>query len=122
MKVNMFIPKDTSVKGMRDLYKKAEDIAKKIESKAPEGFKGFHTSLSWLNMVTEEESPKQCLLNVAISFACAAVVIFISTLNVLYTILVFWSVSATVFFDLGILHLSGWKIGTNESIMISIAS
>lgn len=122
MKSNMIIPQELTIETMRDLYHKAEKLANKIEANAPDGFEGFFTSVAWLTMVTEEQLPKQIVKDVAIAFACGAAVIFISTTSFLYTVLVVYCMICVVFLILGCLALSGWQIGTNESIMISIAS
>ena len=125
MKANMKIPKDSTVETMRDLYKKAESLANKIDyeiKKNLSDFSGFHTGVAWNSMVTEEMLPKQVVKDVALAFAIGAVVILISTCSFLYTALVVYSMTCTVFLIMGILYLIGWKIGTNEAIMISIAS
>jgi len=122
IKGSMKIPKDRSVDSMRDMYNKAMKLAKKIDKESPEGFEGFHTSGTWLNMVTEEELPKQIVSDVSIAFGLSSIVILISTKNLLYTILVVYSMISTIFIILGFLYFLGWTIGTNEAIMISIAS
>jgi hypothetical protein len=73
-------------------------------------------------MITEEELPKQVIRDVGAAFGFAAIVILCSTLSVLYTVYVIISMLSTIFLILGILYFTGWKIGCNEAIMISIAS
>lgn len=40
MKANMRIPTEITVESLRELYKKAEKLANKIEAMAPDGFEG----------------------------------------------------------------------------------
>jgi hypothetical protein len=126
MKANMWIPKDLSVQNMRRLFANASGIEDAINAHAaaigiPE-FKGWMTSVAWLTMITEEELPHQVIKDVGVSFAFAAIVILFSTLSLLYTIYVIISMVSTLLIVLGILYFTGWKIGCNEAIMISIAS
>lgn len=126
MKANMFIPKEITIESMHELYDKAIALESEIQENArrlgiPE-FKGWMTSFAWLNMVTEEMLPKQVVKDVGYAFGFCAVVILISTFSVLYTLYVLISMVSTIFFIMGILYFTGWKIGTNEAIMISISS
>ncbi|EAY14617.1 hypothetical protein TVAG_393450 [Trichomonas vaginalis G3] len=73
-------------------------------------------------MVTEDMLPKQVFETVVISFAIGAVVIFCSTLRIGYTLMVVYSMSCTCLLIMGIMYITGWSIGTNEAIMISIAA
>jgi len=122
MKANFKIPKVQNVETLRALYDKAEALAKKIEKHAPENFEGFMTSVGWLNMVTEEMLPKQIVQDVIMSLACAAIVFLASTGNFWYCVCVVYSMGCTVLIILGALYFTGWAIGTNEAIMVSIAS
>ena len=62
-------------------------------------------------------------LGIAIyAFGFCAVVILISTFSFFYTLYVLISMVSTIFLIMGILYFTGWKIGTNEAIMISISS
>jgi hypothetical protein len=73
-------------------------------------------------MVTEEQLPKQVVKDVAIACGAGAVVILLSTRSILYTLYVVYSMVSTILLTMGCLYFSGWTIGTNEAIMISIAS
>jgi hypothetical protein len=118
----MIIPKDNNKDTLREYYNKAQNLAYQIEARAPKNFHEFFTSYGWLNMVTEEQLPHQVGVDIAVAFVFAAVVVFISTLNILYTNLMVWSMVSSIFLTIGILYFTGWAIGTNEAIMISIAS
>jgi hypothetical protein len=126
MKANMFIPATLDVGSMRELYAKAKDLEEDIQSDARErkleGLEGWFTGVAWLTMVTEEKLPQQVVKDVGVAFVCAAVVIFMGTMSLLYTLYVLISMTSTIFLTLGILYLTGWKIGCNEAIMISISS
>ncbi|OHS94606.1 hypothetical protein TRFO_10975 [Tritrichomonas foetus] len=126
MKANMYIPSELTIANMRELYNKAKALEKQIQDNAadlgiPE-FKGWMTGVAWLTMVTEEMLPKQVVKDVGYAFGFAAVVILISTFSISYTFFVLVSMVSTIFIILGILYFTGWTIGTNEAIMISIAS
>jgi hypothetical protein len=126
MKANMWIPKDLSVENMRRLFENASKLEDDINAHAVEAgipqFKGWMTSVAWLTMITEEELPRQVVKDVGVSFAFAAIVILMSTLSILYTLYVLVCMVSTIFLIMGILYFTGWKIGCNEAIMISIAS
>jgi predicted RND superfamily exporter protein len=111
---------------MRALYDKAMDLERDIQADARmrglEGSHGWFTSVAWLTMVTEEQLPAQVIKDVGVAFACAAVVILLGTMSILYTLYVLISMTGTIFLTLGILYFTGWKIGCNEAIMISISS
>jgi hypothetical protein len=126
MKANMWIPKDLSVENMRRLFANASALENEINQHAidlgiPE-FQGWMTSVAWLTMITEEQLPRQVIQDVGVSFGFASIVILLSTLSILYTLYVIISMVSTLFLILGIFYFSGWKIGCNEAIMISIAS
>lgn len=126
MKANMFIPSELTIESMHKLYDKAQALERQIQENAerlgiPE-YKGWMTSFAWLNMVTEEMLPKQVVKDVGYAFGFCAVVILISTFSFLYTLYVLISMVSTIFLIMGILYFTGWKIGTNEAIMISISS
>ncbi|OHS95248.1 hypothetical protein TRFO_02231 [Tritrichomonas foetus] len=126
MKANMFIPSEITIESLHELYDKAKKLEQEIHDDAerlgiPE-FKGFMTGVAWLTMVTEEKLPQQVIKDVGYAFIFASVVILISTFSISYTLYVLVSMLSTIFMILGILDLTGWKIGTNEAIMISIAS
>ena len=126
MKANLLVPAEQTVEAYREIYEKAQKLERRIQDHAedlgiPE-FKGWMTSFGWLQMVTEEMLPKQVVKDIGVAFAFAAIVILISTISISYTIFVIISMVSTIFFILGILYFTGWKIGTNEAIMISIAS
>lgn len=124
IKANMIIPEGRlTVEKYRTLYNKATKLAKQIDDMAPPSMKGgFMTSVAWNTMVTEEKLPSQVVLDVAYAFIVATIVIFICTLSPSTAIYTLYSMICTVFIILGILYLTGWKIGTNEAIMISIAA
>jgi hypothetical protein len=126
MKANMWIPKDLSVENMRRLFVNASKMEDEINAHAVEAgipeFKGWMTSVAWLTMITEEELPRQVIKDVGVSFGFAAIVILISTVSFLYTIYVIVCMVSTIMLIMGILYFTGWKIGCNEAIMISIAS
>ncbi|OHT04395.1 hypothetical protein TRFO_06268 [Tritrichomonas foetus] len=126
MKANMFIPEEITKESLRELYNRAKSMEKAIQGRALEkglkNFEGWMTGVAWLTMVTEEMLPKQVVKDVGCAFACAAAVILISTWSILYTVFVLYSMICTIFLIMGILYFTGWKIGTNEAIMISIAS
>lgn len=125
MKASMKIPDDRSVAGMRVLYNKAEALADKIRALQTLNSNltgGFQTSIAWMNMVLEEKLPKQVAEEILIAFIIGAVVVLISTGNIIYAFLVFYSMTCTVLIVMGILYHFGWKIGTNEAIMMAITS
>lgn len=126
MKQNMFIPKEITIESMHELYDKATALEAEIQADAarlgiPE-FKGWMTGVAWLTMVTEEMLPKQVIKDIAAAIGFVAIVILISTFSISYTFFVVISMVSTLFYILGILYFTGWTIGTNEAIMISIAS
>lgn len=133
MKANMKIPSEITVESLRNLHKQAMQLEQYIETHAKHfitddgkeidlNFQGFMTGQIWLTMITEEKLPQQIIKDVGVALAFVAIVILISTFNILYTIYVLYSMLSTIFLILGILYFTGWKIGTNEAIMISIAS
>ena len=126
LKRNMRIPPKITRESLRELYTKAKDLEDYIELTAREksgiDFPGFSTAVAWLTMVTEEELPRQVVKDVGLAFGCGAIVILISTWSVMYTFFVLYSMVCTIFLIMGSLYFTGWKIGTNEAIMISIAS
>jgi predicted RND superfamily exporter protein len=126
MKQNMKIPDVITVHSLRQLYENASRLERIIQDEAvtrgiPE-FSGWMTGSAWLTMVTEEQLPKQVIKDVGLAFGCGAIVILIATFDILYTIYVLYSMLCTIFLTMGVLYFTGWKIGTNEAIMISIAS
>lgn len=126
MKANMRIPESTDVETMQKLYNRAMELEEDIKSKARDlhyqGDMGWSTGVAWLSMVTEQMLPQQVVKDVGVAFAFVAIVVLASTWSILYTIFVIVSMTSTVFMIMGILYLTGWKIGCNEAIMISIAS
>jgi hypothetical protein len=125
MKANMYIPDPITVESLRELYGKAQLLEQRIQDDALDrGLKvqGWMTGVAWLTMVTEECLPRQVVKDVAIACGAGAAVILISTRSILYTIYVVYSMVSTILLTMGCLYFSGWKIGTNEAIMISIAS
>jgi hypothetical protein len=125
MKANMFIPDPMTVEEMRNLYNKAKKLEAEIEAHATDTgvpYHGWMTCVGWLTMVTEEELPKQVVKDVALAFGIGAIIILISTFSLLYMIFVMYSMLSTVLLVMGSLYFTGWTIGCNEAIMISIAS
>jgi predicted RND superfamily exporter protein len=126
MKQNMKIPDEITIESLRALYANASELERIIQDEAvrrgiPE-MQGWMTGSAWLTMVTEEQLPKQVIKDVALAFGAGAIVIFLATLAPLYTLFVLYSMMCTIFLTMGVLYFTGWKIGTNEAIMISIAS
>jgi hypothetical protein len=125
IKANMNIPPAMNVENMRATYAQAQRVEAAIQEDAHNRglpVLGWMTSVGWLTMATEEELPKQVVADVAIAFGAGAIVIFASTFSVAYTIFVIYSMLSTILLVMGSLYLTGWKIGCNEAIMISIAS
>ncbi|OHS93570.1 hypothetical protein TRFO_40183 [Tritrichomonas foetus] len=124
MKANMYLPADQDSSTLRVIYEETEKFAlENITSKTPEGLSpGFTTSYGWLPMVVQDQLPTQAFYDALYSVCFAAITIFLATFSISYTIFVVYSMASVVFIIIGILYFCGWKIGTNEAVMISIAS
>ena len=124
MKANMYLPLSLDSTIIRQSYNKALQFANEnISSQTPEGLEpGLMTSYGWLQMVVQEKLPSQAFYDTLYSVCFAAFTIFFATFSVSYTIFVVYSMASVVFIIIGILYFCGWKIGTNEAVMISIAS
>ncbi|KAJ5077047.1 hypothetical protein M0811_00367 [Anaeramoeba ignava] len=108
-------------KKTRPYFDDLQDFVQKINDNAPTGMSGAFSACDiWIRMLTEESLITVALYNMITSFCIAAVVIMISTDNIITSFFSLFSILGIVLCVIGVIVAIGWELGIIESVTLTI--
>lgn len=105
-----------SFKGMADIYEKLDNFWKENGSKD-----GFFSSMFFDFYDLQVSLSTETFQAMGVSLAMACCVMFMTTFNILITLLAIVTIACAIFVTVGSLVLAGWQLNILESVAISLA-
>ena len=122
LKKNIRIPEKVTYEVLRNFYEKSVALEKRIEAHAIENdidFPGYLTSIAFLPMATADELPIHVVKNLGMCVAISVFWILVFSWCPVYALLYAVMMICNICLVMGTLSLCGWKIGTDETLILS---